>query len=131
MNLKCSDFTTFLMLSQDNKELKNEVIKSDKDLRSLIQNFKNRNICHTYDNKKNLPEKDKILIWLSSILEVVSIDYVVSILLGKTMMIMNSNNQEENNATVLWIDLNKYLIKNYFYELYKNEKKNPNLKIKN
>ena len=101
MNLKCSDFTTFLMLSQDNKELKNEVIKSDKDLRSLIQNFKNRNICHTYDNKKNLPEKDKILIWLSSILEVVSIDYVVSILLGKTMMIMNSNNQEENNATVL------------------------------
>jgi hypothetical protein len=50
------------MLSQDNKELKNEVIKSDKDLRSLIQNFKNRNICHTYDNKKNLPEKDKILI---------------------------------------------------------------------
>lgn len=110
----------FEVIGRLNKDLKEELFNSSNELNSLIINFKKRKIFELY-KKQKLKKKDIGLFYLSTILEVVSIDYVVSILLGKTLMVMNTSNQEDRNTAKVFIDLGSYLINYYFYELYKGD----------
>lgn len=122
LKLRKDNLEIFEVIGRLNKDLKEVLFTSSNELNSLIINFKQRKIFELYKNKE-LNKKDIGLFYLSQILEVVSIDYLVSILLGKTLVIMNSSNQEDRNTAKVFIDLGNYLINNYFYELYKRDKK--------
>jgi hypothetical protein len=116
-NLKIYD-----VIGRLNKDLKEQLMLSDKQLNSLIKNYKDRKLLDKYKGKK-LTKKEIPFFYLSTILDVVSIDYVVSILIGKFLMIMNNSTQDDNYTTKVFIDLGDYLINHYFYVLYTQEKK--------
>lgn len=69
----------FEVIGRLNKDLKEVLFSSSNELNSLIINFKQKKIFELYHkNLENLNKKDIGLFYLSQILEVVSIDYLVS-----------------------------------------------------
>ncbi len=59
---------------------------------------------------------------MSIILNEVSTDFIVSILLGKFLVLINNPKQEDNNCINIFGDLGKQTVQNYFYVLYLKEK---------
>lgn len=69
--------------------------------------------------RKNM---DKMLYYLHKILKVVCNSYILSIMLGKLLIILNINNKLSNRESYICLDLGRDLIKNYHYSLYKKYK---------
>ncbi len=69
--------------------------------------------------RKNM---DKMLYYLHKILKVVGNSYILSIMLGKLLIILNINNKLSNRESYICLDLGRDLIKNYHYSLYKKYK---------
>lgn len=102
MNYDGTEF--YDIISKLNKNLKNEFLRADTDLRSLINNFIERRIWEIYQSKgKKLSQKELSLFYLSVILKDVPVDYIISIMLGKVLMIMNNHSQENNNTAVVFL----------------------------
>lgn len=96
MNYNGTEF--YEIISKLNNNLKNEFIRADTDLRSLIHNFIERKIWEIYESKgKKLSQKKLSLFYLSVILKDVPVDYIISIMLGKVLMIMNTSLIKDDN----------------------------------
>lgn len=114
-SLKDTD-SIYNVISMLNKDLKEELIKSCDDLERIIINFKNRRLHESKGEKLN--RKLVNYYYLSEILDVVSVEYVKAILIGKTLLILNRSNQDEINSTKIFMDLGRDLVNEYFRNLY-------------
>lgn len=116
-------FELHIIIGRLNKELKEELLRCSDELYSLIKNFKDRNFMDIYKSKKKkLTKKEMPRYYLSLILKEVSIDFIVSLLLGKSLRIMNSTTQDEVITSKIFIELGEHLLSQYYYVLYSKEK---------
>jgi len=89
LKLRKDGIAIYDVIGRLNKDFKEELFRCDKELTSLIKNFKDRKLYDIYKEKK-LTKKEIPLLHLSKILEVVPVEYVISIMIGKSLKIMNS-----------------------------------------
>ena len=75
-----------------NKNLKEELFNINDELTILINNFKKRKLFDVLEEKK-LNQKELSTFYLSNILNVVDVYFVVGILIGKSLVIMNNSNE--------------------------------------
>jgi len=97
------------------------LIESSEELSNLINKFKRRNVGNIY-NVDSIKEMDRPHYYMSIILKEVRTDYIVSILLGKFLVIINNAKNQDNNCINIFGDLGKQTVQNYFYVLYSKEK---------
>ena len=121
---------TYEIIGRLNKNLKEVLIKSSEDLFILINNFKRRKVDKIY-NEESIKELDRPHYYMSIILNDVDTDFIISILLGKFLVLINNPKQEDNNCINIFGDLGKQTVQNYFYALYLKEKRNKKLDSSN
>jgi hypothetical protein len=88
----------FEILGSVNKNLKEELFNINDELTNLINNFKKRKLFEVLEEKK-LNQKELSIFYLSNILNVVDVDFVVGILIGKSLVIMNNSSEEKTSST--------------------------------
>lgn len=100
-----------------NKSFKNTLIESEEELLILIKNFKKRDL-DLHLNESNLKKKDTAYFYLSVILKEIPIDFIVSLLLGQVLIIINNPSEESNNCVNIFGNVGKQIINFYFYKLF-------------
>ena len=92
-----------------------------KDKKANISSLINNVIKRDYNNKPKR-KNELSLYYLHNILKTVKTSYVISIMYGRILRIINQNEKLFNVETVICLELGKELVKNYHFCLYENYK---------
>lgn len=105
-----------------NREFKDVLFESKDRLKDLIKNFKKRKL----DVKlkvDGLKQKEKVSYYLSVLLNELSSEFVISILLGKFVVIIHNPLVNKSSCQSVFNEVAGELIRSYYYSLYEKKKK--------
>lgn len=114
------DIMIWEFIGRLDERLKRELFRCSSELEVLISNFVIRNLPPKGKNAK-ASLKHTNLSYLYEILSVVPVNFVVSLLIGNVLNLLNSPKQEDTNTANVFSCLGGGLISHYFYLLFKKQ----------
>lgn len=121
------DIMIWDFIARLDERLKRELFRCSSELEDLISNFVVRNLQPKGENEK-ASKKHTNLSYLYEILSVVPVNFVVSLLIGNVLNLLNSTKQEDTNTANVFSCMGAGLINHYFYLLFKKQYLNKSTK---
>lgn len=109
-------------LGSVNKEFKDIFFHSRMNLLALVTNFKRQWLNFEFRGK-NLKQKEITFYNLGLILDELSDNLILNIILGKFITIINTPKQKDLSCEKFFNDMGQHLIECYYYKLYEEKKK--------
>jgi hypothetical protein len=121
VNLDHTSIYEYLETLSFNKKFQKRMVETYDTLSGSINNFKKRKL-HCEYKVKDLNQKNKAYYYLSVILDKFTTDFVISILLGQFVKIMQNPREENNNCLSVFRQTGEHLINYYLASLFQEQR---------